>query len=78
MNRKSFDELMDLKGDAHNALKQKLADALDELAKAYVGVHGAKEGMEEMCDDFFRWSAEKHYPRGGWSGLLNYAKKMAG
>lgn len=78
MGNLSFDELLDRKDDAHKALQEKLASALDELAADYVRVHGKKIGMEEMCDDFFRSAAQKHYPEGGWSGLLQYALKMAG
>jgi hypothetical protein len=78
MDGDSFEELLDRKDAAHRALQQRLAVALDELAADYVNVHGRKIGMEEMCDDFFRRAALKHYPDGGWSGLLQYALKMAG
>ena len=78
MDDKSFEDLLECKHVAHSALQQRLADALDDLAVDYVRVHGRKDGMEQMCDDFFRHAASKHYPNDGWPGLLSYAVKQAG
>jgi hypothetical protein len=74
---KSFDELMELRSATNKALDRNLIDALDNLAEAYVNVYGSKDGMEKMCDKFFESLAQQHNP-GGWSGLLQYAIKIAG
>lgn len=65
---KTFEELMDLRSETNAALSRRLADALDNLAQAYVSVYGEKEGMEKMCDNFFEDAARQHYPD-GWTGL---------
>ncbi|MDM5181761.1 hypothetical protein PO883_31770 [Massilia sp. DJPM01] len=68
---------MDLRSETNAALSRRLADALDNLAQAYVSVYGEKEGMEKICDNFFEDAVRQHYPD-GWTALVRYAMKMAG